>query len=161
VPIAEGVGAPVADGVDDMRGVLSCAIATRAIAAPSAAMMMRFLYFMNASRQANAARVPRIEKTLEVALRAARNRIAFPAGSGFRFLQDADDLLLGKPNAFVESFNGKFRLECLNAHWFSTLDDARRTIEDWRTDYNDIRPHSSLGEMPPSVFAAAHRGTAA
>jgi transposase InsO family protein len=53
------------------------------------------------------------------------------------------------------------RPECLNAHWFSTLDDARRTIEDWRTDYNDVRPHSSLGEMPPAVFAATHRETAA
>lgn len=78
-------------------------------------------------------------------------------GVELRFIQP------GKPNqnAFVESFNGKLRIECLNAHWFSTLDDARRTIEDWRTDYNDVRPHSSLGEMPPAVFAAAHQGTAA
>lgn len=78
-------------------------------------------------------------------------------GIELRFIQP------GKPNqnAFVESFNGKLRLECLNAHWFSTLDDARRTIEDWRADYNDVRPHSSLGEMPPAVFAAAHGGTAA
>jgi putative transposase len=78
-------------------------------------------------------------------------------GIELRFIQP------GKPNqnAFVESFNGKFRLECLNAHWFSTLDDARREIEAWRTDYNDVRPHSSLGEVPPAVFAAAHRETAA
>jgi putative transposase len=69
----------------------------------------------------------------------------------------------GKPNqnAFVESFNGKLRLECLNAHWFSTLDDARQTIETWRLDYNDVRPHSSLDEKTPTDFAAAHRETAA
>jgi putative transposase len=50
---------------------------------------------------------------------------------------------LGKPvqNAFVESFNGKFREECLNQHWFTDLDDARRTIEQWRNDYNRVRPH--------------------
>jgi putative transposase len=78
-------------------------------------------------------------------------------GVELRFIQP------GKPNqnAFVESFNGKLRLECLNAHWFSTLDDARRAIEAWRVDYNDVRPHSSLGETPPAVFAAAHGGTAA
>lgn len=78
-------------------------------------------------------------------------------GIELRFIQP------GKPNqnAFVESFNGKFRLECLNAHWFSTLDDARRAIEAWRTDYNEVRPHSSLDEKPPSEFAAAYRETAA
>jgi putative transposase len=78
-------------------------------------------------------------------------------GIELRFIQP------GKPNqnAFVESFNGKFRLEFLNAHWFSTLDDARREIEAWRVDYNDVRPHSSLDQMPPAEFAAAYRGTAA
>ena len=61
----------------------------------------------------------------------------------------------GKPtqNAFVESFNGKFRDTCLNQYWFLSIDDARRTIETWRKHYNDIRPHSSLGYLPPSVFA--------
>ncbi|MFQ5527953.1 MAG: transposase, partial [Thermoanaerobaculia bacterium] len=61
----------------------------------------------------------------------------------------------GKPieNCFVESFNGKFRDECLNAHWFLTLEDARHRIEDWRLDYNHVRPHSSLGDVPPSEFA--------
>jgi len=61
----------------------------------------------------------------------------------------------GKPveNCFVESFNGKFRDECLNLHWFSSLDDARRTIEEWRFDYNYYRPHSSLGGKPPAEFA--------
>ena len=57
----------------------------------------------------------------------------------------------GKPtdNAFIESFNGKFRSECLNAHWFMSLDDARRKIEDWRKDYNEVRPHSAIGNKPP------------
>lgn len=62
----------------------------------------------------------------------------------------------GKPNenAFIESFNGKFRNECLNAHWFLSLEDARRTIEEWRVDYNEHRPHSSLGGLTPKEFAA-------
>ena len=78
-------------------------------------------------------------------------------GIELRFIQP------GKPNqnALVESFNGKLRLECLNTHWFSTLEDARREIEAWRIDYNEIRPHSSLDETPPAEFAAAHRETAA
>lgn len=61
----------------------------------------------------------------------------------------------GKPtqNAFVESFNGKFRDSCLNQHWFMTLNDARERIEHWRMDYNEVRPHSALGYQPPSVFA--------
>jgi putative transposase len=56
--------------------------------------------------------------------------------------------------AFVESFNGKFRDECLNEHCFTSLGDARRTIEEWRIDYNDVRPHGSLGPIPPESFAA-------
>ena len=57
----------------------------------------------------------------------------------------------GKPtdNAFIESFNGKFRAECLNAHWFMSLDDARRKCEAWRRDYNEERPHSSIGNKAP------------
>lgn len=57
----------------------------------------------------------------------------------------------GKPvqNAVMESFNGRFRDECLNSHWFMSLDDARRTIEAWRIDYNRARPHSSLGYRTP------------
>jgi putative transposase len=62
----------------------------------------------------------------------------------------------GKPtqNAFIESFNGKFRDECLNEHWFINLADAQQKIEDWRCEYNTFRPHSSLGGMPPSEFAS-------
>jgi putative transposase len=61
----------------------------------------------------------------------------------------------GKPieNAFIESFNGKFRDECLNEHWFTGLEDARLTIEGWRRDYNHVRPHSSLGGSTPAGFA--------
>jgi putative transposase len=62
----------------------------------------------------------------------------------------------GKPvqNAFIESFNGKFRDECLNQNWFVSLEEARRTIEAWRVDYNTVRPHSSLGYRTPAEFAA-------
>ena len=61
----------------------------------------------------------------------------------------------GKPieNALVESFNGRFRDECLNQHWFTTLADAHRSIETWRLDYNRVRPHSSLGYLPPAAYA--------
>lgn len=57
----------------------------------------------------------------------------------------------GKPtdNAFIESFNGKFRAECLNTHWFMSLDDARTKMEDWRRDYNEVRPHSAIGNKTP------------
>ena len=61
----------------------------------------------------------------------------------------------GKPvqNAYVESFNGRLRDECLNANWFTSLSDARRKIEAWRVDYNQERPHSSLGYLAPQEFA--------
>ena len=57
----------------------------------------------------------------------------------------------GKPtdNAFIESLNGKFRAECLNVHWFTSLDEMRRICEDWRRDYNEVRPHSAIGNKPP------------
>ena len=62
----------------------------------------------------------------------------------------------GKPtdNPFIESFNGSFRDECLNTHWFLSLDDARQKIESWRVDYNHFRTHSSIGDVPPAEFAA-------
>jgi putative transposase len=64
----------------------------------------------------------------------------------------------GKPveNAFVESFNGRLRDECLNEHWVTSLADARQIIEDWRRDYNQTRPHSSLGGLTPAEFAEVH-----
>ena len=57
----------------------------------------------------------------------------------------------GKPtdNAFIESFNGSFRAECLNASWFQSLEDARSRCEAWRIDYNEVRPHSSIGQKTP------------
>lgn len=60
----------------------------------------------------------------------------------------------GRPmeNGYIESFHGKFREECLNQHWFLTLDDARETIENWRLDYNRVRPHSALGYLTPEEF---------
>ena len=65
----------------------------------------------------------------------------------------------GKPtqNAYVESFNGKFRDECLNEHWFRSLAEAREIIGAWRADYNQRRPHSALGYQTPAEFAAAWR----
>jgi len=61
----------------------------------------------------------------------------------------------GKPtdNCFVETFNGSLRDECLNVHWFETLEDARERIEAWREDYNVSRPHQALKEMTPAAFA--------
>ena len=57
----------------------------------------------------------------------------------------------GKPtdNAFIESLNGKFRAECLNANWFLSLDEARSKCEAWRRDYNEVRPHSAIGNEVP------------
>lgn len=57
----------------------------------------------------------------------------------------------GKPtdNAFIEAFNGRFRAECLNAHWFMSLEDAREKLEDWRKYYNEDRPHGAIGQKAP------------
>jgi putative transposase len=61
----------------------------------------------------------------------------------------------GKPmqNAFIESFNGTFRDYCLNQHWFGSLNEARLLINHWRHEYNTLRPHSSIGPIPPNSFA--------
>jgi len=65
----------------------------------------------------------------------------------------------GKPmeNGICESFNGRFRDECLNEVWFRSIDEARTITEEWRQDYNTIRPHGSLGRIAPSVFAQQFR----
>ena len=75
---------------------------------------------------------------------------AYTNGVKLRFIQP------GKPtqNAYIESFNGKFRDECLNEHVFVSLDDARKKIENWRLDYNAYRPHRSLNQLTPEEFAA-------
>ena len=66
----------------------------------------------------------------------------------------------GKPveNAFIESFNGRLRDECLNMHQFASLADAQSIIEAWRVDYNHHRPHSSLGHLTPSEFVTQRQG---
>lgn len=74
---------------------------------------------------------------------------AYAHGVTLRFIRP------GKPieNAYVESFNGKFRDECLNENWFLSLADAKVVIELWRIDYNTVRPHSSLNDATPDAFA--------
>jgi len=61
----------------------------------------------------------------------------------------------GKPmqNGYIESFNGKLRIECLNQHWFKNLSEAREIVEDWRQEYNRVRPHSSLDNLTPEEYA--------
>jgi putative transposase len=61
----------------------------------------------------------------------------------------------GKPtdNTFVESFNGTFRAECLDAHWFTSLTETQQIVETWRREYNESRPHRALGEKTPHEFA--------
>lgn len=67
----------------------------------------------------------------------------------------------GKPqeNAFIESFNGRLRDECLNVHRFLSLADARQKIETWRRDYNEARPHGSLGRLTPCEFVTHRQAT--
>lgn len=76
---------------------------------------------------------------------------AYQRGVELRFIRP------GKPieNAYVESFNGKFRDECLNEHWFVSVAEAQAVIEAWRIDYNTVRPHRSLGQLTPAAYAAA------
>jgi len=65
----------------------------------------------------------------------------------------------GKPtdNCFIETFNGSLRDECLNTHWFESIDDAKQTIEAWRRDYNESRPHQALNSNSPANFARQAR----
>jgi len=65
----------------------------------------------------------------------------------------------GKPtdNCFVETFNGSLRDECLNVHWFETIDEARAKIEAWRVEYNESRPHQALKDLTPAEFAGQAR----
>ncbi len=83
----------------------------------------------------------------------ALDQWAFEHGVELRLIQP------GKPtqNGFIESFNGRFRDECLNEHWFSDIVHARKVINDWRQDYNECRPHSALNYQTPSEFAARWR----
>jgi putative transposase len=81
---------------------------------------------------------------------------AYDRGVWLRFIEP------GKPiqNAFVESFQGRLRDECLDRHWFVGLHDARHTVEIWRQDYNRARPHSALGYRPPEEFRQAFEAAA-
>ncbi len=85
----------------------------------------------------------------------SRAFMAWAQGHGIRHIL----IEPGRPmqNGYIESFNGKFRDECLNEHWFETLVQARSAIAIWRQDYNQVRPHSSLGRIPPAHFAELHR----
>jgi|TARA_B100000315_G_C14499469_1_gene551626 putative transposase len=76
---------------------------------------------------------------------------AYDSGVGLHFIEP------GKPvqNAYIESFNGKFRDECLNEHWFGSIPEAQAIMEAWRQDYNTFRPHSSLGNKTPQEAAMA------
>ena len=78
----------------------------------------------------------------------ARDQWAYERGVWLRFIEP------GKPiqNAYVESFQGRLRDECLDRHWFLGLGDARHTVEAWRQDYNRARPHSALGYRSPEEF---------
>ena len=84
-------------------------------------------------------------------------RLIFPACS--RTGQPSILIKPGSPtqNAFIESFNGTFCDDCLDENWFELREQARQAIATWRTDYNEIRPHSSSGRVPPATFAALHR----
>ena len=78
----------------------------------------------------------------------------FDAWAYLRGIQ-IDFIRPGKPveNAYIESFNGRLRDECLNTEWFSSLEDARRSISLWQHEYNTERPHSALGDLSPTEFA--------
>ena len=67
----------------------------------------------------------------------------------------------GKPtdNPFIESFNGSLRDECLNTNWFLSMEDAREKLEVWRKDYNNFRPHSALGGMPPNEYIQTRKNS--
>lgn len=79
----------------------------------------------------------------------AMDRWAFLQGIVLHFIEP------GKPmqNGHVESFNGTLRDDCLNENWFLNIDEARDVIERWKEEYNEFRPHSSIGNIPPALFA--------
>ena len=66
---------------------------------------------------------------------------------------NTQDVAPSPDNAIIESFNGTLRDECLNVNWFLSVDDAREKIAQWCQEYNEFRPHSSLGDLTPSEFA--------
>ena len=110
----------------------------------------------------------RVVRVLEGLWESARRPAAIQVDNGTEFTSRVVDqwayeqgvelhfITPGQPveNAFIESFNGKFRDECLNEHWFLSLAEAREKIAAWRRDYNQVRPHSALGYQTPEEFAA-------
>ena len=105
-------------------------------------------------RLAAAGRLPQhlvVDNGPEFASRAV-DQWAARRGVSLRFIDP------GKPmqNAYIESFNGKFRDECLSQHWFVSLGEARIVSEEWRVDYNERRPHRSLQHQTPAEFAARY-----
>jgi len=64
---------------------------------------------------------------------------------------------VGRVKCFVETFNGALRDECLNVHWFDSLDQAMQVIEAWRSDYNESRPHMARANVPPRAYACQAR----
>lgn len=59
-------------------------------------------------------------------------------------------------NPYIEAFNGRFRAECLDQHWFASLEEARQIIEAWRVDYNEVRPHTALDNQTPAAYKATY-----
>jgi putative transposase len=87
----------------------------------------------------------------------ALDQWAYERGIRLRFIAP------GKPvqNAYIESFNGRLRDECLNLHWFRSVTDARQIVEAWRLDYNRARPHSALGGLTPEEYRSGLTATSA
>ena len=116
---------------------------------------------------------PRVVRVLEELKRRGRKPEAIVIDNGTEFTSQVVDqwayenqvqlhfITPGRPmeNGFIESFNGKFRDECLNENWFLDLADAREKIETWRCDYNQVRPHSALGYLTPEEFANSWAAT--
>ena len=112
-------------------------------------------------------RGPDVVETLEQVTRLHGRPRTIRVDNGPEFISKALDLRAylngvtldfsrpGKPtdNAFIESFNGSFQAECLNASWFLSLEDARSRCEAWRMDYNEVCPHSSIGQKAPIELA--------
>lgn len=110
----------------------------------------------------------RVVRVLERLAAAGRRPLHIVVGNGPEFVSKAVDqwaarsgvnlrfIVPGKPmqNGYIESFNGKFRDECLSQHWFISLEEARSVSEEWRIDYNERRPHRSLQHLTPAEFAA-------
>ena len=114
------------------------------------------LYVTRVLDQVKAKRgLPRVIRTDNGPEFAGRTMQTWAARNGveLRFIQP------GKPvqNAYIESFNSRFRDECLSQHWFASLSHMRSVIDNWRNDYNHHRPHSTLGYVPPALFAAQCR----